>query len=127
MNVLLGVEGGEQLVAKLRAKEREFLDSMAEQLPAEGEQLRSEANALAPVASGQLVSSSVVESEVKPSHVRTGIGYTDPKAPAVHEGIHWGHKIKAEHRRKWLERALHAFAGGFAERVAARLRALVGG
>lgn len=127
MNVLFTVEGGEELVKRLKKVEAQFMAELAAAFPDSGEALRGQANSQAPRASGRLLSSSFVASEAKRHRVQTVVGYTDPKAPAVHEGIHWGHKISEKHRRKWLENALNAFAPSFAEHIAARLRRMLGG
>lgn len=129
MNVLMKLEGGEQLRRALKRVEKDFIRELGDALPAEGQTLMSAANALAPVATGELVNSSSVTSVVQESkgRVRVAAAYLDEKAPAVHEGIHGGAHVPGTRGFKWYERALNAFEGGFTERIAAKLRALTGG
>lgn len=129
VNVLMRVEGGAQLKRALKKKREEFLREMAAALPDEGQALMAQANVAAPRASGTLVGSSsvtTVEQRAK-GRVRVAAAYLDPKAAAVHEGLHWGRHVPGTKGFKWYERTLAAFEGGFVERIAARLRRLVGG
>lgn len=127
VSVTMKLVGWEDLRKKLRSMRGPFLNEMDAAFTAEAAALLTSANALAPKASGTLVSSSTTAKERKGDFVRVAVGYLDEKAPAVHEGIHWGRKSKHVGGRKWLERALTAFEPGFSERIAARLRRLVGG
>jgi hypothetical protein len=129
IDVLMAMEGGAELRRALKKHEAEFLREMAEALPNEAQQLMAAANSLAPRASGALASSASVSSVVqeKRGRVRAVAAYTDEKAAAVHEGVHWGERIEGTRGFKWLERALNAFEGGFAQRIAERLKRLVGG
>lgn len=124
-NVLLQVKGVEELIRKLRWHKRAFIGELAQALPEEAKRLEAAAQQGVPRASGRLASSVAVVSEVQSNAVHVAVGYTDPKAAAVHEGIHWRRRVKDVHGFKWLERALNAFEQGFAERIAARLRRLV--
>ena len=129
IDIVAKVEGAAQLRRALRAKSKEFLDAMADELPKEGQSLMSAANALAPRASGALIASSGVTSVVQPAkgRVRVTAGYADEKAPAVHEGVHWGVHVEGTRGFKWFERAFNSFEGGFTERIVARLRRIVSG
>lgn len=126
-NIVMKVEGGEQLRKALQAKEREFLEEMAATLPEEGQKLMSAAAAAAPRASGELAgSASVTMAKTrKGSRIRVAAAFLDEKAAAVHEGVHWGHHIEGTRGFKWYERVFHSFEGGFVERIAAKLRRLV--
>ena len=121
------LEGGEQLRRALLKKQGEFLEEMARALPEEANALASAAQATVPRASGELASSQVVTSDVKPGRVKAVVAYTDEKAAAVHEGVHGRTHHQDTRGFKWFEKVLHAFEGGFAERIAARLRRIVGG
>lgn len=119
------IEGGEKLMAALNKKKDEFLQAMVDEIPNEANQLLAAAQVGVPSKSGTLAASAVVSTEVTKTRVESAVAYTDPKAAAVHEGIHWRHKFNTAHR-KWFERAFHAFESGFIERVAEKLRKLVG-
>lgn len=130
VNVLMRLEGGAQLRRALKRQEQRFLAELATALPEEGTSLMASANAAAPRASGTLAASSSVTHVVqaKKGRVRVAVAYLDEKAAAVHEGIHWGRKTAQQTKGfKWFERALGAFEPGFVERIAGRLRRLVGG
>lgn len=126
-NIVMKLEGGEQLRKALRAKEREFLAEMSAALPEEGQKLMSAAAAAAPRDSGELAGSAAVSSALtkKGTRVRVAAAFLDEKAAAVHEGVHWGHHIEGTRGFKWYERIFNAFEGGFVERIAAKLRRLV--
>lgn len=126
-NIVMKLEGGEQLRKALRAKEREFLEEMAAALPEEGQKLMSAAAAAAPRDSGELAGSASVTSALtkKGTRVKVAAAFLDEKAAAVHEGVHWGHHIEGTRGFKWYERILNGFEGGFIERIATRLRRLV--
>ena len=128
IDIFLKLEGGDALRKALRAKEKEFLRELATALPEEGYALMGSANAAAPRSSGTLAASSSVTSVVQEDQgrVRVAAAYTDPKAAAVHEGVHWGQHFETKHM-KWFEHALHAFETGFFSRIGARLRRIVGG
>lgn len=128
-NVLMQLEGGEELRKALKRQEKAFFDEMAAALPEEGQNLMAVADAAAPRLTGQLVSSSSVTSEVKPSkgRVKVAAAYLDEKAAAVHEGVHGGHHVEGTRGFKFFERVLHSFEAGFVQRIAARLKRLVGG
>jgi len=125
VNILMSLEGADELKRKLRKLEPQFLDAMKQELPREGESLRSAAQSLAPVAGGELRSSAVVATKVSKTRVAVLVGYTDEKAAAVHEGIHWGRFHPGTKGYKWLERALNTFAAGFTNRIAGVLRGVV--
>lgn len=129
IDVVMRIEGGAELRRALKKHEAAFLREMAVALPVEAQQLMDTGNALAPRASGTLASSASVSSVVqeKRGRVRAVAAYTDEKAAAVHEGVHWGERIEGTRGFKFFERALNAFEGGFAQRIAARLKRLVGG
>ncbi len=128
-DVLMKLEGGAALKRALKRQEKAFIRELASALPAEGEALMASANAAAPRASGELAGSSSVTSVVQESkgRVRVAAAYEDPKAAAVHEGVHWGQKIEGTSGFKWFERTLNAFEPGFVQRIGARLKRLVGG
>lgn len=129
IDVLMKVEGGEQLRRALKRQEQRFIDEMAKAIPEEAAALMASANATAPRKSGALVASAVVSSALQPKRgsVKAAAAYTDEKAAAVHEGVHWGAHIENTRGFKWFERALNRFEPGFLERIAARLKRLVGG
>ena len=128
-NIVMKLEGGEELRKALKAKEREFLDEMAAALPEEGQRLMGAAVAAAPRASGELASSASVTTARtrKGSRIRVAAAFLDDKAAAVHEGVHWNHHIEGTRGFKWYERVFNAFEGGFVERIGARLKRLVSG
>jgi len=129
IDVFMKLEGAKELKRALRKQEKLFFAEMAQALPEEGQTLMSSANAAAPTKSGALKASAQVSSVVqeKRGRVRVAAAYVDEKAAAVHEGIHWGAKVEGTKGFKWYERALNGFEAGFVERIAARLRRLVGG
>lgn len=129
VNVLMQVEGGEQLRRALSRKAEEVSRLMQEQLPREAEGLLREANGLAPRASGELAGSAQASSAVtrKGTQVRAAAAYTDEKAAAVHEGIHWNTRIEGTRGFKWFQRAFDTWKPGAVDRLVARLRKLVGG
>lgn len=129
IDVLMKLEGGPALMRALRRQEKAFLAEFGAALPAEAEALMQSANAAAPQASGTLVSSAVVTSVIQKSkgRVRAVAAYTDEKAAAVHEGIHWMQQVVGTKGFKWFERSLHAFEADFVARIGARLRRIAGG
>ncbi len=129
MNVLVKLEGAEQLRKALKKKEKEFLAAMANGLPQEAQVLMQSANSAAPRLTGKLASSSSVTSSVQPEkgRVRVAAAYLDEKAAAVHEGVHWGRHIEGTSGFKWYEKAFNAFQAGFVQRIGDRLKRLVGG
>lgn len=128
-DALMKVEGGAALKRALKRQEKAFLRELAGALPDEGETLMQNANAAAPRGTGELVGSSSVTTVVqeKKGRVRVAAAYKDEKAPAVHEGVHWGEKVEGTKGFKWFERALNSFEPGFVQRIGARLKRLVGG
>jgi hypothetical protein len=129
VDVILSIEGGNELVKALKKKPREFLALLAQRLPAEGQALMNAANAAAPRRTGTLAGSSVVTSVVQEAKgvVRVAAAYTDEKAAAVHEGVHWGEHVEGTNGFKWFERATSKFEQGFVDRVAQDLKQLTGG
>lgn len=130
VNVLMKVEGGEQLRRALKRQRERFFEEMRAGLDEESARLLGAAKSETPAASGTLLMSLTRSSSVQASkgRIRHAVAYTDPKAAAVHEGVHWGRKTAKPTRGfKWFERVLHAFEAGFVERIATRLRRLVGG
>lgn len=130
--VKMTVSGADELKRRITGLSQAFLKEMEQAIPEEAKGLMAAANALAPRVSGKLIESSVVTSEVKSNKVLAAASYTDEKAAAVHEGVHWGLSRVKDPRYhldhlKWYERALNAFAPGFSERMVTRLRKLVGG
>jgi hypothetical protein len=122
------VKGDAELRKKLRGLQGAFLEEMATAIPAEAGRLLEAANATVPRQSGELAGSAVVSSERSKNRIAAAVAYTDDKAPAVHEGIHWGVRFgEKEPGFKWFEKAMRTFSVGFAERIAERLRKLVGG
>jgi hypothetical protein len=128
INVTMKLEGWDELRKKLRAMRGPFLQEMKGAIEEGGTMLQGMANASAPVQAGTLVSSSATATQAKGDFFSMAVGYTDPKAPAVHEGIHWrkreGSKEPGFH---WFLQAFQRFSSGYMERVAQRLRKLVGG
>lgn len=128
VSVLLKVDGGEELRKKLRQVPDLFIQEMAKALPEEAKNLGAEAQAGVPVEHGSLAASLAVKTSKKKTRISAAVGYTDHKAAAVHEGIHWAHREGAkEPGFHWFLKAFTAFAGGFIERIAQRLKRLVGG
>jgi hypothetical protein len=129
VNVLMKVEGGDALRRALQKKAAEVAREMELALPQEGEALRRQGDATVPRATGELAASSSVTSAVlkRGTRVKVAVAYLDEKAAAVHEGVHFGRKVKGTRGFKWLERAMQRFEAGFVERIVARLRRLVGG
>lgn len=129
VNVLMQVEGGEQLRRALLRKSDEVSRLMQAELPKEAEGLLQEANARVPRSSGELAGSSRASSAVtrRGTQVRAVAAYTDEKAAAVHEGIHWNARIEGTRGFKWFQRAFDAWKPGAVQRIVERLRALVGG
>lgn len=125
----LEVRGLEELKRELRKQKRAFFEEMARALPEEGQSLMQQATAAAPKASGELAGSSLLSVEVKDSKgsVRVAAAFTDDKAAAVHEGVHWGGFVAGTRGFKFYERVFNAFEVGFIERIAQRLRRLTGG
>lgn len=117
--------GEKALLGRLRGMPRAFLGEMAQAVPREAEALMQAAQATAPSKSGALRASAVVTHQVKRSRVQAAAAYTAKYAAAVHEGMHWG--VKGQHPgMKWYEKALNAFAPGFALRMADALRRVLG-
>lgn len=128
VNVMLKVEGWNEVRKKLRSMRGLFLQEMDATMAEGARIVQQQSNAAAPVASGTLVSSATIQHEKKADFISYGMGYTDEKAAAVHEGIHWGHKFgKKERGFQWLMRVMEEFAPSYIEHVAMRLRRLTGG
>lgn len=123
------VTGVDALGVTLKGLQREWLREMEAGITEEAVELMNKANAIAPQASGTLKASTVVAVEVEQGvRVLANATYTDKKAAAVHEGIHWGIRIKAAEGRpyfKWLERTVGTFAQGFVDRILARCLAVI--
>lgn len=128
IDVLMKLEGAEQLRRELKRQEVRFFGEMAQALPEEAAALMAAANAEAPRATGTLAASSSVTKEIDNSDrtVRVVAAYLDEKAAAVHEGIHWGEHFETR-GMKWFERAKNGFERGVVERIGDRLRRIVGG
>lgn len=129
MNVLMKLEGGAALRKALKKKEKEFFAEMQTALQGESARLHGAAESQTPAASGTLLMSLTTSSAVQPTKgsVRYAVAYLDEKAAAVHEGVHWGHKVEGTGGFKWFEKALNSFEAGFVQRIGARLKRLVGG
>lgn len=124
------LNGEKELMRNLRRVRDRFLDEMRVGLQEEAARLHGAAEATTPSASGKLLMSLKTTSADQPSkgRVRFAVAYTDEKAAAVHEGIHWGHKVDHETGGfKWFEKAFNAWEPGATQRIIARLRALTGG
>lgn len=123
------VTGVDALGITLRKLEREWLQEMEAGITAEAVNLMNEANARAPQASGKLKASTVVAVEVEQGvRVLANATYTDRKAAAVHEGIHWGIRQKDAAGRpyfKWLERTWMGRAEGAVQRMLARCLSVI--
>lgn len=129
VTMALEVKGLEQLKRELRRQQRAFFEEMAKALPEEGQSLIRQATAAAPKATGELAGRSLVSVEVKESKgtVRVAAAFTDEKAAAVHEGVHWNEKVPGTRGFKWFERVWNGFEPGLLERIAKRLRRLTRG
>lgn len=125
VEVLSTIEGGEELRRALRKVREEFMAECRQAIPEEAQALMAQAQAAAPRGSGTLAASAEV-SKTK-GGMKAAAAFLDEKAAAVHEGIHWGHRIEGTQGFKWYERILAGFEAGFVSRMAARLRRLVGG
>lgn len=129
VDLIMSIEGGADLLRSLRKKPREALALLAKVLPDEGENLMTAAAMAAPRGTGELAASASVTSLVQESKgvVRVAAAFTDEKAAAVHEGVHWGVHIEGTKGFKWYEHTTNAFAEGFVQRVAQDLKKLAGG
>lgn len=127
-NVIMKLEGGEALRKALLKKQAEFLAEMAKALPVEAEKLMAQGKAAAPKASGELAASALVSSASarKGTRLKFAAAFLDEKAAAVHEGVHWRKHVDGTKGFKFFERVFHAFEPGFVQRIADRLRRLVG-
>lgn len=128
MNIFAELKGGEELKKKLRSMPGAFVAAMVDELPREGAMLKEQANGHVPDEHGTLRASAAVSSELPKGNrgrVRVAVAYTDKKAAAVHEGVHWNRHFKTLHM-KWFERAFHAFEGGFVRRIVEKLQGVVG-
>lgn len=126
-SVFARVEGGEELRRALRKLETEVLEEMGEAIPVEAEALLKLANAGVPREAGALARTATVSTgETKTKRIAVA-AYLSKYAAAAHEGIHWGVFRQGTAGFKWYTKARDAFAQGYAERIAARLRALLGG
>jgi hypothetical protein len=127
VNILMKVEGGEELRRRLLKFQKQMIDAMERELPAEGRKLEAASNALAPRASGELKASSSVTDHVnaKRTKVRVAVAYLLERAAAVHEGVHWGQKVKGTRGFKWMERATNAWKPEAVSRIVEALRRVV--
>jgi hypothetical protein len=123
------VTGVDALGITLMKLEREWLQEMERGITAEAIDLMNQANTIAPEASGTLKASTVVSVEVESGvRVLANATYTDRKAAAVHEGIHWGIRQKDREARpyfKWFERTWMGMAEGAVQRMLARCLAVI--
>lgn len=129
IDVVMKLEGGDALRKALKKRPQEFLAEMDAALTEETARLRGAAESETPAASGTLLMSLTTSSAKQPAkgRLRFAVAYTDDKAAAVHEGVHWGKHFEGTRGFKWFERVFNAFEQGFVQRVADRLRRLVGG
>lgn len=130
MKVTMVLHGEKELMRALNRKRDQFLDVMRVGLQEEAARLLGAAESTTPTASGKLLTSLKLSSADQPTkgRVRFAVAYTDEKAAAVHEGVHWGQKVDHETGGfKWFEKAFNAWEPGAVDRILARLRALTGG
>lgn len=127
MKMRVEVRGDRELIRALRKQQARFTDELAAALPDEARRLEAAANAAAPSETGELRASSAVSEGGQRGKVEVAVAYTDEKAAAVHEGVFGGRDTDKGRAFKWFERAFNAWEGGAAERIVARLRALVKG
>lgn len=125
--IAVKVTGVEEMKRRLRQERDRLARELEDAIADEGRQLLTEANQLAPRASGELVESAVVVAQRDRDGATAVVAYTDEKAAAVHEGVFGGHDTNKGAHFKWLERALSAFVGGFRARLAKRMRATMRG
>lgn len=117
-----GLKGGRELKRKLKEMQSKFLREMRRALPEEADKLMAQASA--PQVSGALEGSESVVSSSSKGKVDVAAGYTDRKAAAVHEGVHWGDKVEGTRGFKWFEREFQVWEPQAIARIVARLRAL---
>jgi hypothetical protein len=124
---LFKIEGLDQLKRQLKKMKRQMFEEMKTALAEEAARLHGAAETQTPAASGELLMSLQRSSAVSPTKgsVQHVVAYTDEKAAAVHEGIHWGHKVEGTAGFKWFERTFNAFHPAAAQRIVGRLKSLV--
>jgi hypothetical protein len=125
MDVTAQIAGVEDLQRALKQLGADLPAQLQPLLLAEAQALASIANAEVPRESGELAASSFTDSATTKTGAISVAGYTDPKAPAVHEGFHGGKKVSLPNLF-WLQRAANQFAPGFAGRIAAHIRSALG-
>lgn len=127
IDVIMKMEGGDELRKALKKRPLEFLAEMDIALTEETARLRGAAESETPAASGTLLMSLTTSSAKQPQkgRLRFAVAYTDEKAAAVHEGIHWNRFVEGTAGFKWFERAFNAFEPAAGQRIVQRLRTLV--
>ena len=112
------ISGDKELLARLKRAGADLLAEIAPEVSNEAARVIVSANGAVPRESGELAGSSFVDGPVE-NHERLSVtatcGYESPHAPFVHEGFHFGRKVKAP--SKWLERAADGVETGFAARM----------
>jgi hypothetical protein len=102
---VLDLKGDRELIRKLKRMEPEFYDLMRSELGHAGLMLMSRANSYVPVENGKLRSSAAVKGKAGRGYIAVAAGYTDPKAVAVHYGIHGGKFYKNLPSMGWFSTA----------------------
>jgi hypothetical protein len=118
---MIQISGVESIEQALTKKLEQLLAAAGEAIPSEAHQLLAKAQQAVPRLTGELADSASVETQTINGSTVATVVYTDPKAAAVHEGFHWGHKDSGAKGYKWLERSLNESEAGFAERMAKAL------
>lgn len=127
MRIKLSMYGDRRVWAEMRKKQTEFLEAMLSWLPAQGDELLAIAQRDAPKASGKLARTGVVSVQTLKNRVRVAVAFTDDKAAAVHEGIHWRVKVDGTRGYKWFEKGFVKWAPQFVPGAADILRRIAGG
>jgi acyl-CoA reductase-like NAD-dependent aldehyde dehydrogenase len=128
VEVKFSISGIDQVTQALERIEAAALDELRAATPAEASALLQRAQQTVPRLSGELAASAEIATGTDGSAVtEAAVGYTDGKAAAVHEGVHHGHHVPGTRGFKWLERAHDEGADESLERIAERLRGVLGG
>jgi hypothetical protein len=127
VRLTLALRGEADVRRALERLKGQALPVLQDACRAEGQALHAAAQALVPVASGELRDSSRVTEKAGRMRARVRVLYTADKAAAVHQGVHGsGQRTGRTRGFRWLARAWEARLPGLRERVLARLRSALG-
>ncbi len=113
--MLVEVKGTADLLRRLKRAGPAILAEVADDVVTQANVLGSLAGGDVPAATGTLAQSAFVDGPATNEgrmSVTATVGYAAPHAPYVHEGFHYGLKVKSP--PKWLERAANGLKAGFA-------------